>query len=173
MSRSFRLLALIALFLLPLAALISAQGAPQLPPPRDIPGITVQDDHPRACVDCHVNMPEANLDVRFSTLIDEWTREVPPALLAKAQAAAPQGITLQGRHPALPAAMFQNVPGACLNCHGAQSQFAPPFRRMLHMIHLTGGAENVFLTVYQGECTHCHKLDQATGTWTIPNGAEG
>jgi hypothetical protein len=44
--------------------------------------------------------------------------------------------------------------------------------RMAHPVHLTGGDENHFMTLFQGECTHCHKLDRATGAWSIPSAPE-
>jgi hypothetical protein len=43
---------------------------------------------------------------------------------------------------------------------------------MMHVIHLTGGEENHFLTAYQGECTSCHKLNTTTGQWTTPSAPE-
>lgn len=146
-------------------------GPPQAPPARKIPGITVADDHPLACVECHVNYPGMNLDVRFSTLIRRWNDTVDPALLAKAQASAPAGMNLRGKHPALTSG-FDNIPAKCLTCHGRESKQAPPFTRMTHMIHLTGGDANHFLTLYQGECTYCHKLDVTTGQWAIPSAPE-
>jgi len=40
------------------------QGGPPPPPPvRAIPGLTAEDPHPRACVDCHVVMKDFNMDV--------------------------------------------------------------------------------------------------------------
>ncbi|HEY4956131.1 MAG TPA: hypothetical protein VII02_14730, partial [Gemmatimonadaceae bacterium] len=89
----------------------------------------------------------------------------------KAQASAPTGVILQGKHPRTKGA-FNNIPAQCLVCHRKDSRRAPPFARMLHMIHLTGGDENHFLTIYQGECTGCHKLDLSTGRWTIPSAPE-
>lgn len=124
-----------------------AQEHPSLPPPRSIPGITAEDPHPGACVDCHVVYPEQNLDVRFATLFARMGHPAADFILA-------------------------DVPDSCRSCHGRDSEVAPPLGPMLHRIHLTGGASNVFLTVYQGECTHCHKLDPATGEWRIPSGPE-
>jgi hypothetical protein len=147
------------------------QGAPQLPPPRSIPGITAEDPHPRGCVDCHVYIKEMDLDVRLSTQMASLTKTVEPALLKKAQAAAPPGVTLKGQHPSLPASAFRDIPNSCLMCHGPKSQVAPPMARLTHLIHLTGGAQNIFLTVHQGDCTHCHKLG-STGAWSIPSGPE-
>ena len=143
----------------------------KLPPARKIPGITTQDPFPRACVDCHINYTEMNLDTRFSTLMKIWRVKVDSALLQKAQDAAPAGMILKGKHPDKPDS-FNNVPGECLTCHSKISKTAPPFARMIHKIHLTGGEENHFLTIFQGECTYCHKLNLASGSWTIPSGAE-
>jgi len=147
-------------------------AAPLPPPPvRKIPGITAEDPHPRACVDCHVNYADMKLDTRFSTLMKGWNEKVEPKLLAKAQASAPQGLALKGRHPQA-AGVLADIPAKCLVCHGRTSKMAPPFAGMIHRIHLTGGEENHFLTVFQGECTHCHKLDLVTGRWSIPSGPE-
>ena len=142
-----------------------------LPPARKIPGITAPDPHPHACVDCHINYPEMNLDARFSTQMAQWNEKVEPGLLAKAQASAPEGMILQGRHPNVPG-VFYDIPASCLVCHRKDSPVSPPFAQMIHSIHLTGGNENHFLTIYQGECTHCHKLDLSTGRWTIPSAPE-
>ncbi|HSP89870.1 MAG TPA: hypothetical protein VLN08_03140 [Vicinamibacterales bacterium] len=161
--------------LLPGAGAALAQppaGAPPMPPARKIPGITAPDTHPGACVDCHIVYKEMNLDARFSTLVKGWTTEVPPALLAHAKGAAPAGLTIKGKHPAVPAAGFKNIPGSCLACHGKTSKIAPPFNRMIHEVHLSGGDKNHFLTLFQGECTLCHKLDTKTGAWAIPSGPE-
>ena len=144
---------------------------PPLPPPREIPGITASDAYPRSCVDCHVVYPELKRDERLSTLMKTWTEAVDPKLLAAAQVAMPAGVKLKGRHPAAPGAL-KNPPASCVTCHGPTSKTAPPFSRMIHVIHLTGGKDNVFLTVFRGECTHCHKLDPATGSWTMPGGPE-
>lgn len=158
-----------ALFLIANVQPASGQekGAP--PAPRAIPGINAEDAFPGGCVDCHRAWPE--MDVRLSTLLKHWEQEVPPALLAKAQNAAPAGVTLKGKHPAAPEALAK-IPAGCLKCHGRASTKAPPFARLLHAIHLTGGDQNHFLTMFNGECTHCHKLDAATGAWSFSNGSE-
>jgi hypothetical protein len=146
------------------------EGMPPPPPARQIPGLTAADPHPGGCVDCHVVYPELNnMDTRFSTMMSRWVDGVEPKLLAQAQAAAPEGITLKGNHPRV---AVREVPSGCLACHGKESKSAPPFARMIHEIHLVGGNDNTFMTVFQGECTHCHKLNQKTGAWTIPSGPE-
>jgi hypothetical protein len=57
-------------------------------------------------------------------------------------------------------------------CHVRDSRVAPPFAKLLHEIHLVGGKENHFLTLANGTCTSCHKLDQKTGTWRLGSGIE-
>lgn len=178
MNRSSRL---VALSLLAWVTLLSGMGAtvppppqsaPPLPPARKIPGLTAKDTHPGACVDCHIVSKDMNRDIRFSTVMKAWTTAVPPSILAQAKAAAPAGMTLKGKHPAVPGAGLKNVPGSCLMCHGPTSKMAPPLGRLVHAMHLTGGDKNPFLTTFQGECTLCHKLNAKTGAWTIPSGPE-
>ncbi|HEU4390291.1 MAG TPA: hypothetical protein VFV34_20985 [Blastocatellia bacterium] len=159
----------ICLTLLAMAQDKEKQSPPQ--PARKIPGITVDDAFPRGCVDCHINYPQMNVDARFSSLMKGWTTKVEPALLARAQAAAPRGVTLKGKHPDVAFAL-KNIPASCMTCHSKKSTLAPPFAQMVHGIHLTGGEENHFLTVFQGECTHCHKLDRKTGLWLLPSSPE-
>lgn len=149
----------------------AAAGGPDLPPPRAVPGITAKDAYPRGCVDCHVQLPALNVDARFSTLMTKLGKDVQPGLLAKAQAAAPKGLELRGRHPPAPGAL-ENIPASCNPCHAKASRTAPPFAKLMHSIHLADGPRNVFMTLYQGECTHCHKLDTRSGAVFIPNGAE-
>jgi len=161
----------LAMGMLLVSSLAQEKGAQGPPPARKIPGITAPDAFPNACVDCHLNYAEMQMDTRFSTLLQRLCEKVEPGLLAKAQAAAPKALMLEGQHPEV-GDIFDNVPASCLSCHGEGSETSPPFSKMIHAIHLTGGEANHFLTLFQGECTHCHKLDQATGLWTIPSGAE-
>ena len=149
----------------------AATVPPAQPSPRKIPGINAPDLFPNACVSCHTNMPERGVDARISTMINAWREKVDPALLAKAQAAAPAGVTLKGKHPAATTAL-KNIPAGCIKCHGSDSEKAPPMARMSHLIHLAGGDQNSFLAVSQGECTHCHKLNLETGAWSIPSAPE-
>ncbi|HEX5042895.1 MAG TPA: hypothetical protein VFV75_08315 [Candidatus Polarisedimenticolaceae bacterium] len=147
-------------------------GAPSPPPPaRKIPGITATDAYPHGCVDCHINYVDEQRDTRFKTLLASWSERADPALLAKAQATMPTGAALKGKHPAVGTAL-QSVPAKCLPCHSKTSKTAPPFAPLMHAIHLGGGADNPFLTVFQGECTHCHKLNAKTGLWSVPSAAE-
>jgi hypothetical protein len=158
-----------ALFLLLAGGIATAQEAP--PPPRSIPGLTAEDQFPKACVNCHVNRTDIGLDVRLSTMMKQWYTGVPAPLAAMARASAPAGVTIKAKHPAADSSL-QDIPGRCLRCHGRTSKLAPPFAQMIHLIHLTGDSEHSFLRLFQGECTHCHKLDKATGKWSIPSGPE-
>ncbi len=143
----------------------------KLPPARRIPGLTAEDKFPSGCVDCHINMPDIKKDERMSTLMSKWNKKVESKLLRKAQAVTPAGATLKGIHP--PASeSLKNIPDACITCHSKTSSTAPPLAALLHTIHLTGGDDNHFLTIFQGECTHCHKLDATTGVWTMPSTSE-
>lgn len=168
-------LSLAALLLLGSAALAEpkakakkAGGPPPPPPVRKIPGLTAPDTHPNACVDCHKDYPEMNMDVRLSTLLAKWAEKVEPRMLARAQTAAGE-FKLTGKHPKSTAALA-GVPQKCLTCHGKASKKAPPFARLMHALHLVGGKDNHFMTYYQGDCTYCHKLDQKTGEWKVPSG---
>ncbi|MFA7331766.1 MAG: cytochrome c3 family protein [Candidatus Delongbacteria bacterium] len=162
-----------ALGLLLVAGRMFAQGeAPAASSPlvAPLPGIAAEDRQPNGCVDCHRNYVDLKMDQRLSTLMAGFGESVRPDLLAKAQAAAPAGATLQGRHPKVNVAA--NVPGKCLNCHRRDSEMAPPFTRLMHAIHLTGGEDNPFASQMGGACSSCHKLDAATGQWRIPTGPE-
>lgn len=153
------------------AGLASAQAEQAPPPARKIPALTADDPYPHACVDCHINYPAMKLDTRFKTLLEVWNEKVPPELLAKAQASAPKGLTLKGKHPRVSGSL-SDVPAKCLTCHSKSSRLAPPFATLIHQIHLTGAEKNHFMTLFQGECTYCHKLDSSTGRWTIPSAPE-
>ncbi|KAB2967895.1 MAG: hypothetical protein F9K18_03705 [Thermoanaerobaculia bacterium] len=147
-------------------------GGPEPPgPPRAIPGITAEDPHPEACVSCHRNMPEIGLDARLSTAMARWQESVDAELLAKARAAMRSGAVLTGRHPAATSALA-DVPAACAKCHSASSKRAPELSRLIHLVHLSPDPDNHYLSVFGGECTHCHKLDAATGEWSVPSGPE-
>lgn len=150
-------------------AALAQPHPPEMPPAPKIPGLTVPDAFPNGCVDCHVQRPD--MDVRLSTLMAQWTKGVRPELMEKAHAAAPAGMVLNGKHPVVSGALA-GIPSQCLTCHAAGSKKAPEFRRLMHLIHLTGGEKNHYVTLFQAGCTHCHKLDAATGAWKIASGAE-
>ncbi|MFC1706771.1 hypothetical protein ACFL59_08115 [Planctomycetota bacterium] len=92
-------------------------------------------------------------------------------MVEKIKRTAPAGMELKGKHPKVLSNM-ESIPKDCLKCHGADSAEAPPFARLVHVVHLAGGQRNYFLMAYQGQCTHCHKLDQKTGVWSMPSAKE-
>ena len=132
----------------------------------DFPGITTPDKTPQACVDCHKNYPEKKKDFSLTAVLARWKDKCEPEVMAKAQAAAPAGITLKGKHPDV-TALVKIIPDDCLMCHSRDSKTVPPFARMLHLIHLTDKADNHFLSKAKGTCTSCHKLDEKSGTWRV------
>ncbi|MEQ1731078.1 MAG: hypothetical protein ABL982_22140 [Vicinamibacterales bacterium] len=153
--------------LVPAAA---GQAASPSPAVRQIPGLTAKDAYPNGCVDCHIVSKDA--DGRIGALMATWTSAVPAALTEKARASSVDASKIKGKHPAV-ANVKANIPQTCIAaCHKPGSTTAPPFARLMHVIHLTGGSGNRFLTANQGECMHCHKLDQKTGTWKTASSAE-
>jgi hypothetical protein len=158
------------LLLSPLVPAAAGQAASQAPAIRQIPGLTSKDAYPNGCVDCHVAGKDA--DMRISALMATWTKAVPVALAEKARSASVDASKIKGKHPAM-ANVKANVPQTCLAaCHKPGSTIAPPFARLMHVIHLVGGNGNRFLTANQGECTHCHKLNPKTGAWNAASSAE-
>lgn len=145
-------------------------GAPGTTPGQEARDPGSGDPFPQGCVSCHVVLPDG-MDVRLSTLMAGWQAGVGPELLAAAQAASPGGVTLSGRHPD-PGESLADVPAGCLTCHGRDARSAPPFARLMHRVHLTGGESNPFVTMFGGACTHCHKLDPDSGAWSLPSGRE-
>ena len=141
------------------------------PSPRDIPGITRDDMFPSGCVNCHLNFIDRNMDTRISTSLTNWTEKVDPKLLKKAQASTLDGIKLTGKHP-LARKSLADIPKSCIECHSSMPQQAPSFSQMIHLIHLTGGQDNHYMTLFQGECTHCHKFNLNSGKWFMPSGSE-
>jgi len=167
----FSLLGVTLMLILATFYQVNAAEPEATPPPRDIPGITADDVFPSGCVSCHLNFIDRNMDTRISTSMAKWTEKVEPKLLEKAQAASPDGVILAGKHPSATDSLA-DIPRACIDCHSSMSQNAPVFSQMVHMIHLTGGKDNHYMTIFQGECTHCHKLNPNNGKWFTPSGNE-
>ncbi|HWJ06524.1 MAG TPA: hypothetical protein VNS57_12165 [Steroidobacteraceae bacterium] len=130
----------------------------------------VADPYPNACVSCHV-VGKDKVDRRVGTMLKAWTAgKVDADLLVKTKAAMPAGVSVKGKHPSADDSL-EDVPSLCLDCHTPDSKKAPPFARLMHLVHLTG-AKNEFLTTHKGDCATCHKLDAKTGTWSLPSAAE-
>lgn len=130
------------------------------------------DAFPKGCVSCHTLDKTKGTDLRLSTALKQWSAgKISATLLAHSKASMPAGVTLKGKHPSAADAL-EDIPSACLDCHDPGSKKAPPFSQLLHLVHLTGGTKNAFVTTYKGDCMHCHKLDPKTGAWSMPSGAE-
>ena len=135
-------------------------------------GLAAGDPFPKGCVSCHTVDKAKGTDHRLSVALAQWTAgKVDAGLLAQSKASAPAGILLKGKHPAAEDSL-EDIPGACLDCHDSGSKKAPPFSQLLHLVHLTGGTNNAYVTTFKGDCTHCHKLDAKTGAWSMPSGPE-
>jgi hypothetical protein len=135
-------------------------------------GNTAVDPYPNGCVSCHVLDKAKGKDERLSVALAQWTAgKIEPGLLAKSKASAPAGLTLKGKHPAADDSL-EDIPAACLDCHDTGSKKAPPFSRLLHLVHLVGGTNNAYVTTYKSDCMSCHKLSTQTGEWTMPSGPE-
>jgi hypothetical protein len=164
-----KLFFVVAFLILAVVIKVMTQEPKDTPKARNIPGVNVPDQFPKGCVSCHKNYTDAKYDARLSTIITSWAEAVDPKILAKVQSAAPEGVTFKGKHP-FKVTAETSIPEACNKCHGKMKN-APPLFQLLHVIHLTG-ADNHFMTAFQGECTHCHKLDLQKGTWSIVNAKE-
>jgi hypothetical protein len=162
---------LLLVFFAPSWAQNEASGPPGLPPSRPIPGITTEDLFPNGCVDCHINYTDMNLDTRLSTILARWSEAVEPAVLDAARGIAGPDIALTGVHPRVDQVLV-DIPAACFGCHQDGAKGVVPLVPLLHKLHLGGGNEGVFLRLFQGECTHCHKLDKASGRWQVPSARE-
>jgi hypothetical protein len=129
------------------------------------------DDFANGCVSCHV-VGKDGKDHRISTALKAWTAgKVSPQLLAHSKASMPAGApALKGKHPSA-ADSLEDIPAGCMDCHDGGSKKAPPFDRLIHLVHLTG-AKNDFVEKFKGDCTACHKLDTKTGEWRMAGGAE-
>lgn len=134
----------ITLFLLGLAGLtavvlvLTAASAADTP---FLPGITVKDENPNGCVDCHKNAG-AGKDYRLSVSL--------PA-------------NVKG-HPDISKSV-KAVPTDCTLCHAA-GRNARPLQKAVHEVHYEKPAENAFVTVYKGACLNCHVLS-ADGTVSV------
>jgi hypothetical protein len=135
-------------------------------------GLAAVDPYPSGCVSCHALDKGKGIDERLSVALKAWTAgKIEPGLLAKSKASSPAGLVLKGKHPTAEDSL-EDIPGACLDCHDAGSKKAPPFVRLMHLVHLAGGVNNTYVTKYKSDCMHCHKLNTQTGEWSMPSAPE-
>lgn len=135
------------------------------------PDLDPGDHFPRGCVDCHVVLPADQRDVRLSTIMKKLSEQVDQRLMDRVANLVQGKSTLKGQHPTLRDSSL-NIPADCLNCHRTGSNVAPSFADMMHVIHLSGGNDNHYLSLFQGNCRLCHKFNPQSGTFMVPSYTE-
>ncbi len=110
-----------------------------------LPGVTVKDEHPNGCVDCHRQTERG--DYRLN-----------------AEVAKVKG------HPNIDR-IVKTAPNDCLMCHKAGAK-AGPLSQVVHKIHFSDPSENHFVSHYQGACLNCHAIDLSTGAMSVKSGAK-
>ncbi|MEI6387927.1 MAG: hypothetical protein WCQ50_14955 [Spirochaetota bacterium] len=136
-------LSLLSLALLCLASASPAQAAASVP---FLPGIMVADEHPRGCVDCHVQGSDGQ-DKRLN-----------------------KSVMAIKNHPNLSKAFKDSlIPDSCIVCHKASSKLGS-LTAIIHKVHYEGKEKSAFITLYQGACLNCHKVELSTGVMSIKHG---
>ena len=116
----------------------------QAGPPARLPGVTVEDAHPNGCVSCHAVAGDG-ADHRLNVGMKE----------------------LSG-HPPIDA-IVKTLPQDCGMCHRPNVP-AGELSQVLHLSHYQTPAENIFVTIYKGQCLECHTVNTATGAMGIKQG---
>ena len=106
-------------------------------------GITVEDAHPNACVDCHSDAGDT--DYRLNVSLKE----------------------IEG-HPDI-TNIVRNLPNDCAMCHKENAP-AGALNIIVHKAHYSNPDENHFVTGYAGECLACHALNTETGEMSNKSG---
>jgi hypothetical protein len=115
-------------------------------------------------------MEDIGLDARLSITLAEWEQEVPEKVMAIARDLMEVPDVLEGKHPPI-ISPLESVPSSCIHCHDFAST-APSFAPLIHLVHYRGSEANHFLSVFAGECSLCHKMNQRTGALWVPDGSE-
>ena len=108
-----------------------------------LPGVTVTDEHPGGCVDCH--KVSGNDDYRLNVEL----------------------ANLSG-HPKIDA-IVKNVPQDCLMCHKEGAK-AGPLNLITHRDHYHNPGDNAFINFYQGACLNCHSVSPGSGKMAVKSG---
>ena len=137
LSRILRILVVLGCFTAGVIVLTGQDKTPVLP------GITVTDEHPNGCVDCHANAGGGN-DYRMNVE------------LAKVE-----------NHPNIDA-IVKTIPDDCTMCHKAGA--SGPLHLSTHRLHYQNPASNVFIKNYGGGCLECHSQDINSGDMRMKNG---
>ncbi len=109
----------------------------------ELAGITVEDEHPNACVDCHAQSDSG--DHRLNVALKEMED-----------------------HPDI-TRIVRNLPADCAMCHKANMP-AGGLSEVVHMAHYANPDENHFVASYNGECLACHALNTSTGVMSNKSG---
>ena len=111
--------------------------------PAALSGITVEDEHPNGCIDCHKQAGDN--DYRLNVSLKEITG-----------------------HPDI-TAIVRELPGGCVMCHKDKAP-AGALDTITHKYHYENPDENHFVSGYAGECLACHALNTDTGVMTVKSG---
>ena len=110
---------------------------------QDLPGVTVSDDFPNGCVDCHSG--ESGGEDTLNELMSD----------------------LEG-HPNVEKIMKQ-LPTDCYMCH-KENMPAGPINYATHLSHYGDPDESDFINEYDGACLNCHSIDLDTGEIIVKSG---
>ncbi len=108
-----------------------------------LPGVTVTDEHPNGCVDCHKlsGGDDHRLNVELAKL---------------------------SGHPKVDA-IVKNLPQDCLMCHKEGAK-AGALNLITHRDHSRNPGDNHFVTAYQGACLNCHSVNPDSGEMIVKSG---
>ena len=143
MNRVSRPVLFLLLILAVVAGTLVLMG--QAKPKAFLPGLTVADEHPNGCVDCHKDQG-AGKDYRLNVSLAKITG-----------------------HPKIDA-LVKKLPDSCAICHKAAGKVSP-LDIIMHKVHYQDFEKNPFVQVYQGACLNCHQLDAASGKLTMKSSA--
>lgn len=146
---------------------------PKFPVPDKIPGVNAADPAPNGCVDCHTSNKADDPLAKLTVLMDAYNKTGAPAFVkaaaqAAVKAAGGDPAKIAGKHP-VGGAMFkgQELPKACLQCHGGDGKSIPRLDAMLYLIKYADFKDGKFVTPATtdfvkklgGWCTACHTLE--------------
>ena len=108
-----------------------------------LPGITIEDDHPNGCIDCHLKVSDER-DYRLNVTLAEIEE-----------------------HPKIDQ-IVEKIPDDCMTCHKEGTDNAIEY--IVHYEHYKDPEENHFISSYQGSCLNCHSMDIEEGEVKIKSG---
>jgi len=142
--KHFNKVILVYVLLMPFVMVILFAGALWAADITPLAGITVDDQHPNGCVDCHVKVNDEK-DYRI------------PAELKHVE-----------KHPPIEK-IVKIVPNDCLKCHKEGTK-PGAFNQVIHKVHFSNPKENHFVAHYNGDCLNCHTLNMNTYKMSVKSG---